>query len=390
MECLAHRLIEAIASRLSGEQAFHLGEFIGGVAWHFLRKRRRIVIRNLRIAMGGCNDHQVLQTKARECFRRTGANLVSVAWTAGLPVEELRQVLRIRNRELLEETLAEGKGVVLLLTHMGNWEILSRMSHFFPEGTPSGAFYRPLNNPYLDQRVLARRQADGVRMFSKHDSFLKVAGFLRQGAVVGILADQRVGHQGESVRFFGRRTRASPLPSLLARRTKSPVLALLVRCVAPAVWEASYESVENPPHTNHCMAALESAMRPSLVDVFWFQERWRVYVSRRKNAQDWLGEKSSAEEMRHRALIVATEEEGEELLENGWKHPDIDYEVVDARNKEPRELEEILKTREWNAPLPVDFVLTTQDNKALRAACARESIQLVALTGDAKRSATSL
>jgi KDO2-lipid IV(A) lauroyltransferase len=130
-------------------------------------------------------------------------------------------VIHVENIELLEQSLAGGKGVVLLLSHMGNWEILSRLVHFFPRGSKAGAFYRPLNNRLLDKRVLDRRQADGTRMFSKGDNPLHVAGFLREGGIVGILADQRVGHQGELVEFFGRITRASPLPSLLARRSKS-------------------------------------------------------------------------------------------------------------------------------------------------------------------------
>ena len=135
-------------------------------------------------------------------------------------------MIAIENLDLLEQALAGGRGVVLLLSHMGNWELLSRIIHFFPKDSKAGAFYRPLNNRLLDERVLARRQADGTRMFSKHDAFHQVASFLRERGIVGILADQRVGGHGELVRFFGRLTRASPLPSLLARRSKSSVLAL--------------------------------------------------------------------------------------------------------------------------------------------------------------------
>jgi KDO2-lipid IV(A) lauroyltransferase len=220
-------LIENLAGCLPGPWVFRLGEVIGGLAWHFMPLRRKIILKNLRIAYAGEKDLIKIQRMAKECFRRTGANLISAARTARTAPQQLGSVIHIENLELLEQAMAGGKGVVLLLTHMGNWELLSRLVHLFPPGARAGAFYRPLNNTLLDDRILARRQADGTRMFSKRDPFHQVTGFLRDGGIVGILADQRVGMQGELVRFFGRLTRASPLPCLLARRSKSEVLARL-------------------------------------------------------------------------------------------------------------------------------------------------------------------
>ncbi|HSP41627.1 MAG TPA: hypothetical protein VLO11_02045, partial [Luteolibacter sp.] len=215
LECLGHSLIEGLAALLPGPWVFRLGEMLGGFAWHLLPRRRNIVLRNLRIAFAGEKNPTEIHQLARETFRRSGANLVSVSHTARLKPEQLREVLRVENLHLLEDAQSRGKGVVLLLAHMGNWELLSRIIHLFPPGSKCGAFYRPLNNPLLDSQVLARRQADGTRMFSKRDPFHVVTKFLREGGIVGILADQRAGMQGEVVPFFGRLTRATPLPGLL-------------------------------------------------------------------------------------------------------------------------------------------------------------------------------
>ena len=223
LECLGHSLIEGLAGLLPGSWAFCLGEALGGLVWRFMPLRRKMILRNLRIAFAGEKDLPELRCMEKATFRRTGGNMVSAAHTSRLSPAQLGEVIRVENLELLEKAHASGKGVVILLSHMGNWEVLSRLIHFFPKGSKAGAFYRPLNNLLLDERVLARRQADGTRMFSKRDNPLHVAAFLREGGIVGILADQRVGTHGEPVRFFGRLTRASPLPSLLARRSKSTV-----------------------------------------------------------------------------------------------------------------------------------------------------------------------
>ena len=397
-EWLAYTCFEEIAGRLPGPWVFRFGELLGGIAWRFLPSRRQIVLRNLRIACCGEYDLPTLRRMARETFRRTGANLFSAAHTARLPKEKLRKVIHIENLSLLEESLARGSGVVLLLSHMGNWELLSRLVHLFPKGSKTGAFFRPLNNLLMDEKVLHRRQADGTRMFSRRDSTHHVAGFLRDGGIVGILADQRVGRQGELVSLFGRLTRASPLPSLLARRSKSAVLALSLTTVAPGKWRAEFMPVDTPHTTPNCMRTLQKAMAAGPTDVFWFQDRWKVLLSPEQTIRDWLGPDSLGEGKPHRALLwLAGAPDGWRLPEE-WTHPDVNYEIVLAPGQEKPSwlsaaailhaapsvadrdsLQEAIAAIDLKAALPIDFILTCDAPKALLKAARRESVPLVSL-----------
>jgi len=365
---------------LPGPTVFRFGELLGAVAWHFLPQRRHIVLRNLRVAFAGEKTLADIQQLAKATFRRSGANLVSVAHTARLAPDELGKVIDIENLELLETALANGRGVVLLLAHMGNWELLCRLVHLFPPGSKAGAFYRPLNNPLLDTKVLARRQTDGTRMFSKRDPFHQVTGFLREGGIVGVLADQRVGMQGEVVPFFGRLTRTSPLPSLLARRAKAEVLALALVTERPGKWKAVFTPVEKPCTTPHCMAALETAMRCSPVDIFWLQDRWKVYAGQNRSFQNWLDAAQSSGSKPHRALVWLADGPPDWQLPEEWRHPDLTYEVVAPTGLASlAEIRSFLRFRENEQALPVDFILTPIATKALRLAAKREGIPIICL-----------
>lgn len=398
LECLGHSLIEGLASLLPGSWAFRLGEALGGIVWHFMAQRRNIIRRNLRIAFAGKMDAAEIDKLAKATFIRTAANMISVAHTAKLPASKLPDVFEVTNPELLEETLAVGRGVVFLLSHMGNWELLSRMVYFFPKGTKTGAFYRPLNNRLLDERVLQRREADGTRMFSKNDNFLHVAAYLREGAAVGILADQRVGKQGELTHFFGRLTRSSPLPSLLARRAKSPVLAISLVTVSPGKWRATYIPVDGSPTTENCMRALETAMSASPSDVFWFQERWKIYINAQYPIPTWLDDKTSDSNKRHRALIWLAAAPAGWRLPEVWIHPDVVYEVAISNgtplptwlpentrihrvdNSDDRDsLRKQLSHIDAVDPLPLDYVLVPKITKALAKAGKAEQIKVVGL-----------
>lgn len=394
LECVGHTLVECIASLLPGPWAFRLGEWLGASLWLFMGKRRRIVIRNLRIAFAGEKSPGEIRALARDSFRRSGANLISVAHTARVPVERLHEVIEITNPDLLRETISSGRGVVLLLAHMGNWELLSRIGHLFPKGSKTGAFYRPLNNPLLDQRVLARREADGTRMFSKRDDFHRITAFLREGGIVGVLADQRVGLQGEVVPFFGRLTRATPLPSLLARRTKSQVLALSLVTSSPGRWRAEFIPVDHPPSTGHCMSALETAMRKSPADVFWLQDRWKTYLRANHPIRAWIGDDAATGTKRHRMVLWLAGNHGGWVLPPPWCHPDASYEAVLApeagipaglpplariHRSGPIPAATLLREIDEADPLPVDMILAPGPNPKLAEAAARESLPLLVL-----------
>lgn len=331
-ECAVQSLVECLVERLPGAVVYRLGECLGRLAWFVLPTRRRIVMRNLRIVCGDSCSRAEIMAMARENFRRTGGNLISVARTAGLKLDKLHRVMRVTGVEWVEQALARGQGVVLLLAHMGNWEMLSRIMHFLPEGTQTGAFYRPLNNPFLDQRVRQRRELDGTHMFSKRESAWQVASFLRQGGLVGILADQRVGMQGEVVEFFGRRTRGSGLPTLMARRGRSALVSLSLRLEGPGKWVADFEEVGGNGSVADCMAALEAAMRRSLLDVFWLQDRWKVYAHAEGGFAAWLPAELGRSAKPHRALVwlVGGRATDWERCLQRWQHPDLDLEVAIA------------------------------------------------------------
>lgn len=397
LECFSHTVIERIAACLPGPWIFRIGEWLGGLTWRLMPARRRAVERNLRIAFAGEMDMDGIRAMAKAAMRRAGGNLISAAHTASLSPEQLGKVIRLEHFELLEKPLREGRGVVLLLAHMGNWELLSRLVHLFPPGSKTGAFFRPLNNERLNERVLARRQSDGTRMFSKRDPFHQATGFLRDGGILGVLADQRVGRQGDWVPFFGRRTRSSPLPALLARRAKAEVLALSLITERPGAWKAVLMPVETPTSTRHCMAALETAMRASLVDVFWLQERWRVKIRpHHESIEDLLGEPEAAGGKPRRILVWMAGVADAWCLPAGWRHPDAVFEIalepgramppgfpaaspchrVPADAKDCRALEAFLASVDAAAELPLDLVIAQGASKPLAKACRHQAVDI--------------
>lgn len=398
LEALAYSLVEGIAAAFPGSWVCRCGEALGGLAWHLLPGRRKTVLRNLRIAFHGELDAAAITRLGKASFRRAGGNLFGAARTAVLGREQLAKVMEVHGIENVTAALSKGRGAVVLVPHMGNWEALSRVHTLLPGEVKLGAFYRPLNNPLMDARVRKRREVDGGRMFSKHDGALPAIAYLRENSMLGILADQRVGMAGEVLPFFGRITRASPLPALLSRRVKSPVLAVRARTVRPGYWRVEFLPVDGPVTTEICMTALEKAMRSSPEDYFWLQERWKVYVRTEHPINEWLGATSGRGETPHRALIWLDGAPAGWRPPGAWFHPDVDYEAVltddsplpdwlppeTKRHLPPSgsgrgKLRAAISRIDAAEALPLDFIVAPATRRELAKAGKRECVPVVPL-----------
>jgi len=270
-----YRSFETVLRLFSVESTALLGEFLGRIAIPLLPKYRRIVERNLRFAYSDTKSPEEIEELLHKVFERNGSNLLSSFRLPFLKDEKLRQHLTFVNPELLNQAHALGKGTLIIVPHMGNWEVLAQALPLLNPDALTGAFYRKLNNPLMDRLIEKRRMQRGVKLFAKHDSSHKLTFFLRNNGGLGILGDQRVPKRGHPVVFFGRPTTFSPLPALLAKRTDAALVGMHCRSSEPGQWIITFTKISDATPQS-CAENLEKAWRSSPADVFWFQDRWRL------------------------------------------------------------------------------------------------------------------
>lgn len=274
VEYLAFRGFEALIKQFSLETTFKAGELIGRIAFQFATKRREKLMCNLRRAFGDEKNHDELTGLLAEIFERNGANFLSSLRAPFLNDQEIAKHMTFKGLDLFLDAANQG-GIVLVVPHMGNWEILAQALFLTKGKIEVGTHYRPLNNSLIDEVLRRRRKKRGLILFAKHDSTHRLTNFVREGGVLGILADQRVGRRGAAGIFFGRPTTCSPLPHLVAKRGKAQLVSLYCETVAPCKWEISFNHIDEKS-AQACASSLEQAWRNSPSDVFWFEDRWRL------------------------------------------------------------------------------------------------------------------
>lgn len=281
LEYAAFRSAEGLLGLVSLSTTVRIGQGLGLLAWALFPKWRQLVTRNLRIATAAeAPDAAEIHRRVRETFRRAGANLLGSQRAALMTPEQLEEHIELEGLEHLLDPVRSGRGVVLVWSHMGNWEVLAQLVKTLGPDVKGGPIFRRLENPLLDELTVKRRTQQGAVLFDKHDGFNGPAAVLRDGGVVTVMTDQRAGGHGELCPFFGRLSSCTPLPALLARRTGAAMVTLSVFRVETGRWRMKVRPVPEKARTAEVIAHLELAMRDQLTDVFWFHDRWRIDKAR--------------------------------------------------------------------------------------------------------------
>ncbi|GLF96358.1 phosphatidylinositol mannoside acyltransferase [Streptomyces yaizuensis] len=142
-------------------------------------------------------------------------------WSA----ERIRDNVVIEDSHHLTDGLASGRGVVLALPHLANWDLAGAWVTRTLD-TPFTTVAERLRPESLYDRFVAYRESLGMEVLphSGGAAFGALARRLRAGGLVALVADRDLSASGVEVSFFGERARMPAGPALLAQQTGALLL----------------------------------------------------------------------------------------------------------------------------------------------------------------------
>ncbi len=259
------------------------GAVLGAFTFHVLRIRRRVVLENLRIAFGEGMDGAERKRVAAACYRVFGrANFEYF----GLPALKRRGVLEkieVEGREHLDAARERGKGIILLMSHFGNWEMLGLMGRHL--GLEVNLLVGDLSNPGVDEAMNRLRERLGLRILRRGMALRETLKLLRAGGTVLFPGDQEARWHGVTVPMFGRATLTHPGAAHFALKSGAAILMgfpiregsnFRLKFLPPILPEGDGDKEDVQRLTARHVAALESVVREHPEQWFWMHKRWKA------------------------------------------------------------------------------------------------------------------
>ncbi|MFF8954853.1 phosphatidylinositol mannoside acyltransferase [Streptomyces sp. NPDC014894] len=186
------------------------------------------------------------------------------AWSA----DRVRDNVDIKGVHHLTDGLAAGRGVIVALPHLANWD-LAGVWVTRTLGIPFTTVAERLKPESLYDRFVAYRESLGMEVLphAGGSAFGTLARRLRAGGLVCLVADRDLSSSGVEVDYFGATARMPAGPALLARQTGALLLPVTLWYGDEPVMHGTIHPPVDPP-AEGSRAERTAAMTQALADVF--------------------------------------------------------------------------------------------------------------------------
>ena len=274
----------------------------GKVLYHLFPFRRRVILANLRRVYGETQDEAGIVALAQAHYghlRQLFGEFLRFRW---LSRERQLAMVRIENLEAFVAAYEQGKGVLLLTGHFGNWEVATVAGiGGFPQMRGRFHFVRRALKPEWFDRLITRRfQKAGFGVMPKRGSLDAMLDRLAAGDAIVFAFDQHASPpDGIAVDFFGTPAWTFKSLAIIALATGAPVMpatswrerdgrhVLRFESPIPAIDHASTNEAIRLT-TRAYNAAIERLVLRRPEQWYWVHRRWKdvVVPSRRRKLRE--------------------------------------------------------------------------------------------------------
>ncbi len=201
-------------------------------------------------------DNQSVKALTKEMVENFGRHLAEIVHIPAFRDGRQGASITVRTRGGL--SLEDHGAAIYVGAHVGSWELMPLVLQRI--GRPMTIIYSENATPVVSKLLSRMRQQTGAQYVEKSNALRACMKALEQGHSVGLLVDQRVA-SGIDVDFFGRRTKMTRFPAMLAIRFNCPIIPIEVVRVGPGQLRVDFQDPIMPDGISGKPAELELTQR---------------------------------------------------------------------------------------------------------------------------------
>ena len=260
------------------------GKMIGLFFYYLVPIRKSVTIENIKTAFP---DKSLKEARliARNTYIQFGKNITEFVRLPNLKKEIFGKRMTFANQHLFEEAEKNGKGVILLTGHFGNWEMMGAAISAL--GYPVVGIAREQRNNFIEKIIFESRLAVGIETLPLGMALRGILRALKENKFIAMLGDQDAHDEGIFVDFLGRPSSTAQGPAIFSLKTGAPIIfgscvreengdykVYLEKIQTDDLSGLSKENIKIL--TQRHASVLEKSIRKWPDHWFWMHKRWKT------------------------------------------------------------------------------------------------------------------
>ena len=194
----------------------------GKMFYYILPIRKQTAISNLKIAFPEKKDEEI-RNIVKGCYVNVITVIAEFFYMRKLSAGELAKQMKIKNINIFNEKLKQGKGIILISAHFGNWELtafgVSKLIN-----VPFNVIVKEQTNKRVNEGINKIRTYGGNKMLDMRNSLRGILSVLKNNGIAAMLGDQSAPKENVKIDFFIKGVPAYEGTARIAIKTGAAVL----------------------------------------------------------------------------------------------------------------------------------------------------------------------
>ena len=267
--------ISNLVTKLSLRTQIIISQHIASVLYHYIPKRKNVAIKNIQTAFPKCSDIWVANT-LKKCYKFFAYNFIQFL---ALPKSTDSIKIQINGQTALDNAIEQGKGVILISSHFGPWEILGHwlgVNNYQLRGVAHKQKNKGANRFFEE-----KRQLSGIKHIYRKVGMDVFYNILEEKKILGLVSDQDAKNKGIFINFFNKPASTHKGAAIFHLNTNAPMIYGI--CIQTGFQEYKIElipitSVKNTIKDiiQEYTLTLERIIQKYPEQYFWFHNRWKT------------------------------------------------------------------------------------------------------------------
>jgi len=251
------------------------------------RKHRKVAYENLRNAYGeDLSDFQIKKIIRRNYLHFASVGIDFIKMPQIVNQSNWQKYFEVEGLEFVRKACKEGKGIIFVTGHTGNWEVLGCAFEFFFQ--PLHSIAKHMKNPFVDRFLTRLRKYGNQEIIFKEKAAREMIKVLKNNECLGILVDQNARKNSIFVDFFGQKAATTRVVATLSLKTGAPIIMVFLRrsdrryrfkisLIKPVQIEKTGDLEKDILSlTQRYTTIIESRIREHPHEWIWIHRRWKT------------------------------------------------------------------------------------------------------------------